>query len=620
MAHAPQNNVNRANTIVAVLVSAIALGSCATSETTDDPLKHTRKLVVEGHLSLYNNGAFHVPQTSIRLIPPGPSAMELAGELMGVRSRQAFLLALSRATESITILAEGTTISYHMAQGVHQATDTLTREIAQAARENSTLLAYRSWADAKGLVGKSWEFSKETAADMNRLGIALIDDAARQGDAATQRMDERGARLVDQSLNTAGAIAAAGRERSGAALSFAAQQFVRGYAAVPSKAKARAKAVGDDVRTLNLSGMLEEENERRGRWSKTMTDLVGQTLAGYRDDVAHSFGEAKRELLDYQANGINTATLRSLKWVLQGLFWDAAIEPIGKISAASVGYLSVNALAYPTLVATREGKAMTEIAVEVAWNASKSGYDLTAPSATAAVAGLYSVFNFTGSNAAAGTVAGTGSLLGLSERAMSRVVGVTIKGTGYAAGKTVQYVGVPLAAAGVAIGGGTLGVVTGTAEAAAAGTFRVAGETGMAATYATGNLIAGTTLVGGTAATAGAAAWQGGYYLGKAVGLPAGLQLAGGMTLSYGTMAHLGAHTILAASDFSYLVLSLEGPRWVVYAVKGKLGKGEDLAPGTILDLKSMQEAGEDIYNLPMSDEEMKNVVQSVYGELPEVE
>ncbi len=57
-----------------------------------------------------------------------------------------------------------------------------------------------------------------------------------------------------------------------------------------------------------------------------------------------------------------------------------------------------------------------------------------------------------------------------------------------------------------------------------------------------------------------------------------------------------------------------------IYAVKGKVGKGEDLAPGTMLDLKSMQEAGEEIYNIPVSDEEMKNVVESVYGEIPEVE
>ena len=283
-----------------------------------------------------------------------------------------------------------------------------------------------------------------------------------------------------------------GAARASESMSFAREKFVKGYAAVPANAKARAKAVGDNIRELDLSGMLEDESARRSRWSKTMTDLAGQTVSGYRDDVAHSFSEAKREFSDYRTSGISLATLRSLRWVLQGLFWDAAIEPIGKISAASVGYISVNAVAYPTMVVMREGKAMTEIAVEVVWNTSKSGYDLVAPSATAAVASLYSVLDFTGSNLAAGTVAGTGAVIGLSERAASQAVGVTIKGAGYAAGKTVQYVGVPLAAAGVAIGGGTFGVVAGTAEAAAAGTMRVAGETGMASTYLMGNVIAGT--------------------------------------------------------------------------------------------------------------------------------
>jgi hypothetical protein len=155
-----RNNVHRAGAGAAVLIAGITMFGCATNEPTDDPLKHTKKLVTEGHVSLYNNGAFQVPQTSIRLIPPGPSAIEFVTELMGLRARQSFLLALTRAREALTILAEGTTISYHMAQGVHHATDTLTDEIAKATRENSTLLAYRSWADAKGIVGKTWDFPK----------------------------------------------------------------------------------------------------------------------------------------------------------------------------------------------------------------------------------------------------------------------------------------------------------------------------------------------------------------------------------------------------------------------------------------------------------------------------
>jgi hypothetical protein len=87
-------------------VSAFGVfAGCATTQP-DDPLKHTKKLVWEGHRSLYNNGAFQVPNTTIRLIPAGPSALELAMELVGIRARQSFLLSLQRARDSVYIVAE----------------------------------------------------------------------------------------------------------------------------------------------------------------------------------------------------------------------------------------------------------------------------------------------------------------------------------------------------------------------------------------------------------------------------------------------------------------------------------------------------------------------------------
>ncbi|MBI4083457.1 MAG: hypothetical protein HY423_12695 [Candidatus Lambdaproteobacteria bacterium] len=87
--------------------------------------------------------------------------------------------------------------------------------------------------------------------------------------------------------------------------------------------------------------------------------------------------------------------------------------------------------------------------------------------------------------------------------------------------------------------------------------------------------------------------------------------------LSYKSITHLAAHSVLAVADASYLVLSLEGPRWVIYAVKGNLSSGEELTPGTILDLKRMQANGEVFCNLPVSDAEMSAVVASVPASLP---
>jgi hypothetical protein len=57
----------------------------------------------------------------------------------------------------------------------------------------------------------------------------------------------------------------------------------------------------------------------------------------------------------------------------------------------------------------------------------------------------------------------------------------------------------------------------------------------------------------------------------------------------------------------------------VLYAIKGKTGNGEDLPVGAVVDLKKMRESGEEIYYLPVPDDKMKEVVSSVYDNLPEL-
>src|SRR3990172_5830008 len=99
------------NKQVLLLVSSLLLTFCATPPK-DDPLKNTKKLVKEGHVSLYNNGAFRVPNTQISLIPAGPSALELAGEMAGIRARQSFETSVKRAADSVYIVSEGTKLSF----------------------------------------------------------------------------------------------------------------------------------------------------------------------------------------------------------------------------------------------------------------------------------------------------------------------------------------------------------------------------------------------------------------------------------------------------------------------------------------------------------------------------
>ena len=70
-------------------------------------------------------------------------------------------------------------------------------------------------------------------------------------------------------------------------------------------------------------------------------------------------------------------------------------------------------------------------------------------------------------------------------------------------------------------------------------------------------------------------------------------------------------------ADFAYLVLSLEGPRWVVYAIRGKKGRGDTLPAGTALDLQKLRAAGEEVHAVPVSKDEMRRVVDTMPRDLP---
>ncbi len=618
-------NRRKRTSLIAAVAAAVTLGllagGCATAsrKPDDDPLKYTKKLVVQGHASLYENGAFQVPNTRIKLIPAGPDAMELAGEMMGPRARESFTRALSNAADSVEIVAAGTKLSYRTAGKLHEGTAESVKAIRRMSRGNSTLLLYRSSGLAKDIVGSSWDLSKRTLESGGDTGKKITQAMRSAGNAIGDSGVEAGTGLASASADAAKTLSRGGTSRAGKALSFAGTSFVVGYATAPHKMKERVSSMGDHLSDAGFASIIREENSRRRKLSGKTVDLISDTIGNYGSDVSDTFKKAGIELTEnYRTTGVPLAVLKSVRWILQDILWNATVKPVANITAASLGYIGVNCVAFPALVVVREGVATTTVAVQVTWDAARMTYDIVAPTATAALAGVYGVLDFTGSNLAAGATAAGGAAVGYTGAAVSRTAGVVVKGAGQAAGAAVGYIGVPLASAGIAVGGGTIGTAVGVGGTAAAGTVFVTGETAAAGTYVFGNVISGATLAGGTAVSAGAGAAYGVYEVSKAVVVPSGYELGGGIVLSYETMTQLAAQSVLAASDCAYLVLSLEGPRWVIYAVKGKVSSGDDVAGGAVVDLEKMRKQGEEIDYIPVSDGEMKKVVESVYRNLPE--
>lgn len=599
--------------------SSLACAVCAHQPASgeDDPLRNTKKLVAEGHATLYRNGAFQVPMTTIHLIPPGPDALGLAAELAGMRALQSFQESIKHARESVNFAKAGVDKSISAAGAVNRGTETA----AQGAR-SVTRLGGQTIAAAPGLgsaiVGASVSSAGPAYESTRDVGAAMASGALASGGALNDRTERAASAMLSDTVSTAGAVSGGAAALSRRHASFAAEKFVKGYAAAPAKLGQRASAVGEAASLNEFVSAYQRSNEWRASSSGIFSDLIVDTAGNHGRDVGRAFSAA-REALDQGAKetGYTLAMLKSLRWVLQGILWDATIKPVGALTAGTLGYVTVNAIAFPALVTVNEGVVVASLAVEVTWNSAGAVYDVTAPSAIAAVAGLFSAVELVGGQAVAGGALAAGSVASGATYVAGKAAAGATAGGGYVAGRTVQYVAAPLSAAGVAVGGTAVGVVAGTAAAGAGAGFAVTGVAGEAAARIAGTATAASVGVGGSVVSVAAGAALGTYELAKAVVVPAGYNLGAGMVLGYGTVTQLGAQTVLAVSDASYMVLSLEGPRWVLYAVKGGVDNGENIPVGAVLDLKAMQKSGETFLTVPASEGEVKRVVAAVYGEIP---
>lgn len=442
---------------------------------------------------------------------------------------------------------------------------------------------------------------------------------------------------------------AAGSRAASAESMDRAGSYMLGMAVVPSELAQHYHEAAQHVTLAQFAESARATNAWRKEAASGMSAIMVQTGRNYAVEARAPFTAANKAWEQAaRDNGYNLAMLKWVGWMVQDMFWDATVKPVGKMAGAGLGYVLVNGAAIPVLV-TREAANVVHVAVQVTWNTAAGAYDVTAPGTAAVLSGMLGAAQLLGGHAlAAGEYAAGGATA-----AGTYALGKTAAGATWAGGKLASgalYVGAPLSTVGVAAGGATLGVVTAgvgvvggtgvaTAGLAGEGVARVGGTVASAATRvggataagaewtggraiagaarAGGTAAAGAALIGGSAASVATGTALGGYELSKAVVVPVTYSVGSGLVLSYGTAAQLAAQGVYLAGDATYLILSQEGPRWVLYAVTGKLHNGEKLPPGAVVDLGRMQQGGEKIVAVPASDEQVQHVIESVPAQLP---
>lgn len=151
--------------------------------------------------------------------------------------------------------------------------------------------------------------------------------------------------------------------------------------------------------------------------------------------------------------------------------------------------------------------------------------------------------------------------------ASSRIAKYSVLGTGYGL-SYITYLGKPLTYAALPTSGFITGSAIGIAGAGSSAAYYGIGQGAAGVSYLTGSILASTAVVGGTALTTAYTGAAMVYDAGKGMTLATGALTGGGLLLSYGTIAHAGAHVALGVGDVAYSLASLEFPNYVYSLMK----------------------------------------------------
>lgn len=586
----------------------------------NDPLKNTKKLIQNGHSSLYNNGAFQVPSTKIKLIPEGPTPINLAIELSGTSAKASFLSALSEAKDSVKIVADGTKESFTIAKDAWDVAEQLSTKISKETRIRGVWIIENSSDLSKKIFGQTYELAPEVKKEMLIYSQSLSERGTLAGNSLSETLDKDSLDFKNNLIQETDKTSLKIKDNAREIWSEGQESFIQGYLALPKTLSENFNGTKKAATFKNYADKYEKSEDLRKKWSQDMSLMISGTLQEYPASTDASFSRVKNEFDTSNTDtlGLTFATVRAAGWVIQGLFWEGSLKPIGKLSAAGLGYIFINGLAYPAMITAHVGIETGNILVEITKEVGVSAIDIVAPTGRAAISTILS-----GAAWGAGT---TTNAIGYSSAYLVRgaslatvpVLKYSVLGTSIGASKTIEYIGVPLAQAGIYTGGALSGVVTRGGGLIVSKTVDWGGQTLSATSSVVGGAVYATTAATGIAGSVGLGVLNGLYQVGKATVVPSAQVMGGAVVLSYGTLSQLSAHTILAAADASYLVLSMEGPSFVIYSIKGLVSKGDKLPTNVVLNLEELQKQGEIIKKIPATNEDIEKVLQQVekeYGE-----
>ncbi|BDA80930.1 hypothetical protein LPTSP3_g38600 (plasmid) [Leptospira kobayashii] len=580
-------------------ISLLCLCTCkSTEKDPDDPLKNSKKLIKEGHSSLFMQGALPVKGTSIKFIPPGEEAeIFILGRRVGF-AKEEFSKSWKRAAESVVIIKDGTKFSISLANDIDDKGNETIQLIQKELTQPGIYIMEESVAKSKGITGNSWQKGKQAHDDIIKESTTLrkewdewADEILKEDSTPVEKNSDISKRMTGYKNTFKGTFSS----------------FVQGYVDIDDSFKSAWDESFTEVSGGGWKSAFSDVNEVRSKVSKQVKKAWTETVFSYGKDTKEGLRDASKDIESIaDGEGFSFSLLKAFAKTTKALFYDGIIEPVGKIGVLSIGYIGINGVVYPATVATVTAGTGVYFLAETFTIAGKGIVYIVAPNLKLALGALLGSTEFVTYESYHSLKAGGQT----SARLIKKSSGYSLKGAAIVTEKSGKYILAPaslmgvsasqaLVGGGVAVGGVTAGgVVTTSSFAVQTATF---------ATTKTAAIATGTT---GTIASLGVGGSYGIYQVTKAVGVPTGVALGSGVVMSYEMTAQLSAHSILAVSDCSYLVLSMEGGKWIVYGVKDVTNKANGLLVGAVVDLDQAKKEGNVIVKVPLEKDEADKIFE----------
>ncbi|TGN20249.1 DUF262 domain-containing protein [Leptospira idonii] len=586
------------NYLPVILSLCLFLGTCKSTQDQDqeDPLKNSKKLIIGGHKSLFFQGAIPVKGTSIKFIPPMEEAeIFIFGQRIGF-AKQEFSKSVLKAKESVVVVKEGSKMSWSAAKTINDQGKATGAFLQKHATEPGIYIMYDSVAESYGIIGSSFE-----------KGISAHNNIVNQSELLRKEWNEWAEmKLKDPEVKEDPKHFSKKMKSYKTKFEDVLGSFVYGYVNLDESLKSAWDESYEDFNDGSWKDHYKDMSHLRSdvsheissKWQETIFDFGSQT----KSELQSAYKDLE-SIADGKSLGI--ALLSAFAKTTKGLFYDGIIEPIGAVGILSVGYVGVNTVIYPAAVATVGAKTGLYFLAETFTLAGKGVVYIIAPNVKLALGALLGSTGLVVAISAKSFQYGSET----TGKGLRKTSAYSVKGAGIITEKSGKYLLAPASLVGVTatqsvIGGGL--ALGGTATGA---TITAAGATMQTTSYAVGGTSAAVVGTTGSVTSFGVGTSYGVYQLTKAIGIPSGVLLGSGVVLGYEAIAQISAHSVLAVADCSYLVLSLEGGKWVVYGVKDVTNQATGLMAGAVIDLDQVRKDGNTIVKVPLEEGEAEKIL-----------